>query len=354
MNFSAQNCEFFDTAGLLWYTENRKEAETVTRESLLTYLQACPTLENPLLVAGHPAPDTDAVVSALFEAWRLTLSGIPAVPVVQGTLSRETAWLLGDVTIPAVSTDGGNWVLTDHHDIDRYPGGVVAIVDHHPVAQGVDLTVVDVCIRPVGAATTLVAQRLKQAEMQLDATCARILLGAILLDTEGLSPFKAKPEDLEMVGWLTSLCDEEVGAFYDTLKEQLLSESDPAVLYRRDYRAYTAPDGTPLMGFAILKVKQGNLPDLADLRRRLAQDVAAGGYAVAVAKVVLYAPDNSREEYYLAAGPAADTVLTEVTAQSGPSARRTAADEVFLPADCRHWGRKRYAVKLMEILQKKE
>ena len=133
-----------------------------------------------------------------------------------------------------------------------------------------------------------------------------------------------------------------------------MSEDDVTVLYDRDFRAYTAPDGAPLMGFAILKVKQGNLPDLANLRHRLAQDVADYGYAATVAKIVLYAEDDTREEIYLAAGTAADAVLAEVMAHSGPSARQTAPDEVFLPADCHHWGRKRYALWLLEKLQKKD
>ncbi len=324
----------------------------MTYDKLLVYLRDCAVFETPVLVAGHPAPDTDAAVSSLFEAWRLTLSGTPAVPVLQGTLSRETAWLLGDVTFPAVTPEkGATWVLTDHHDVVAYDGEVVAIVDHHPVADGENLAEIDACIHPVGAATTIVAERLRDDAITPDAACARILLGAILLDTEGLSPYKAKPEDLEMVGWLSSLCGEEPMPLYSELREQLLSESDPTVLYERDFRAYAAPDGTPVMGFAILKVKQGNLPDLAAVRRRLAAD--AKRYPVAVAKVVLYAEDDTREEIYLAAGPSADTVLDEVVVHSGPSAQRTALDEVFLPADCHHWGRKRYAVRLMEILQKK-
>ena len=323
----------------------------MTYEGLKAYLRDCAAFDRPLTVTGHPSPDTDAAVSALFEAWRLTLSGVAAVPLLQGALSRETAWLLGEITFPAVPAPDGRWVLTDHHDADRYDGEVVGIIDHHPVAQGVDLSGIDACIRPVGAATTIVAERLKQAAMIPDAACARILLGAILLDTEGLSPHKAKPEDLAVVEWLVSLCREEPAAFYAALTEQLLSETDPAVLYERDYRVYTAPDGTPLMGFAILKVKAGHCPDLTVLRRRLAQD--GEKYAAAVAKIVLYAPDGGREEIYLAAGPAADTVLTEVTRRSGSSARRTAPDRVFLPADCHHWGRKRYANVLVELLQKK-
>lgn len=338
----------------MWYTVDRKAVNDVTIDRLKTYLRDCETMENPVYVTGHPAPDTDAAVSALFEAWRLTLSGTPAVPVLQGRLSRETAWLLGDVAFPSVTpAGGGRWVLTDHHDAERYDGTVVAIVDHHPVAHPQTIAEIDACIHLVGAATTLVVQRLQADGLSLDAACARILLGAVLLDTEGLSSHKAKAEDLAVAEWLGALCNEPAAPFYAALTEQLLSETDPTVLYDRDYRVYTAPDGAPVMGFAILKVKASAMPDRDAVRRRLAQDVATCGYAVAVAKISLYAPDGTREEVYLAAGPAADTVLTEVMTRSGPSAQRTAPDEVFLPADCAHWGRKRYATHLVEILTKK-
>ena len=323
----------------------------MTHTALLTYLRECAAVPNPVYVTGHPAPDTDAAVSSLFEAWRLTLAGTPAVPVLQGTLSRETAFLLGDVTFPNVRPVGGKWVLTDHHDVAAYDGEVVGIVDHHPVAEGENLAEIDACISLVGAATTLVAQRIRDDGITPDAACAKMLLGAILLDTEGLSPYKTKAEDLEMVAWLSALCGEDTAALYAVLKEELLSESDVTVLYDRDYRVYADSDGIPVMGFAILKVGQGNLPDLTAVRRRLATD--AQTYLVAVAKIVLYAPDDTREEIYLAAGSAADAVLTEVLVRSGGSAARTAPDELVLPADCHHWGRKRYANHFVEILSKK-
>ena len=324
----------------------------MTYENLVRFA-AQTTVPDAVYVTGHPAPDTDAAVSALFEAWRLTKNGTPALPVLQGTLSRETAFLLGGIGFPVKPKAGGKWVLTDHHDTAAYDGEVVAIVDHHPVAKGTNLAEIDACIRPVGAATTLVAQRIRRDGFSLDGACARILLGAILLDTEGLSSHKAKAEDLEMAAWLSLLCGEDTDAFYAILKEQLLSETDVTVLYERDFRAYADADGSPLLGFAILKVQSGCMPDREAVRRRLAEDADRYGYAATVAKIALYAPDNSREEYYLAAGPAADAVLTEVMTHSGESAQRTAPDEVYLPADCYHWGRKRYALKLMEKLHKK-
>ena len=75
-------------------------------------------------------------------------------------------------------------------------------------------------------------------------------------------------------------------------------------------------------------------------------------------RAVLRRPEPAEQTQILSMGSlqldtAADTVLVLVMTHSGPAARRTVPDEVFLPAECYHWGRKRYAVKLIEILQKK-
>ncbi len=324
----------------------------MTESALKQYLNTLPTGENVLTVTGHLAPDTDAVVSALFEAWRLTLGGTPAVPLVQGALPRETAWLLGSLAsaVPtAVAIDPARrLVLTDHHDVDAYPNTVVTIVDHHPLSAGVDLSGIHAAILPVGAATTLVAQRIRGDGITPDPACARMLLGAILLDTEGLSHHKAKAEDLEMAAWLVSLCGEDTTALFHSLRAELLSETDLATLYWRDYRRYTAPDGAPLLGWAILKVWADACPDLEGVRALLAADPEP----TRVAKIVLHHSDGSREEYYLADGIHADTLLTVVQTSAGAGAQRVTPDTVYLPAGCYHWGRKRYAARLMELLGK--
>lgn len=324
----------------------------MTADALQQYLNNLPAEGDFLTVTGHPAPDTDAVISALFEAWRLTLCGTPAVPLVQGTLPRETAWLLGDcaTAVPVADTvpPGARLVLTDHHDVDAYPNAVARIVDHHPLAKGVDLSGVHAAILPVGAATTLVARRIRADGITPDAACARILLGAILMDTEGLSSFKAKAEDLDTAAWLSALCGEDTATLFARLQAELLSETDVDTLYRRDYRRYTAPDGTPLLGWAILKVWADACPDLDRVRALLAADTEP----TRVAKIVLHRPDGSREEQYLAAGLAADALLTMVQTASGEGAQRMEPDRVFLSATCRHWGRKRYAAQLIEILGK--
>ena len=323
----------------------------MTENALKIYLQNLPQGEDTLTVTGHPAPDTDAVISALFEAWRLTIGGTPAAPLVQGALPRETAWLLGslgaDIPVANAPDPARRLVLTDHHDVGIYPNAVTAIVDHHPVSA-VDLTGIEAEITPVGAATTLVARRIRADGILLDAVCARILLGAILLDTEGLSSHKAKAEDWDVALWLVALCGEDIPALFAALRGQLLSETDVTTLYWRDYRRYAAPDGTPLLGWAILKVWADACPDMDGVRALLAADPEP----TRVAKIVLHNPDGTREEYYLADGAEAETLLTVVQTAAGEPAQRTAPDTVYLPAGCHHWGRKRYAAHLTDILSK--
>ena len=318
----------------------------MTAENLLCYLKNLPA---GCLVTGHPAPDTDAVVSALFEAWRLTLTGTPAAPVLQGSIPREAAWLLGEAAslVPTADTVDPHppLVLTDHHDRTAYDNPIVGVVDHHPLTA--DLTDIPALVRPVGAATTLVVEQLQRDGITPDSACARILLGAIVADTEGLSQYKAKPADVDAAAWLHELCGEDPAQLFAALRAELLSEDDVTTLYRRDYRRYSHPDGTPYLGWAILKVWADACPDLEAVRRLLTADTAA---PTRVAKVVLHhREDNTREEYYLAAGEWADDLLKLVQTAAGEDATRLQDWLVYLPATCHHWGRKRYALRLAEL-----
>lgn len=331
-------------------------------DALQGYLAACKEWKNPaLLVVGHTAPDGDAVVSSLLEAFRRHLTdGVQAVPVVQAaSLPRECAWLLGDIAPLAPTRErlarhpDTPLVLTDHFEEPRYPHRVVAVVDHHNPGPDTDFTGVDTTIKKVGATTTLVTLACRRDGLVPDPAVARILLGAILLDTDGLNPAKTHGEDREAVAWLAALCSEDVDAFYRALRAQLLSEEDPAVLYARDYRLYADRQGAPLLGFAILKVWDTALPDTAAVKTLLEQDVKESGCRVCLAKISAYTGDGRLTERYLAAGErtAVAAVLEAVLTAGGEQARST-ADGVFLPAEAVHRGRKWLALRLIEALEK--
>ncbi len=329
----------------------------MTAEQLREYLVAARQFPSPTVVTGHAAPDTDAAISALMEGWRrYATTGEHTVPVVRcDRLPSEIACLCGDLAplvplgdTPALTDPTLAVVLTDTHDEPAFNGRVCAVVDHH--IPTVPLDGIDADIRRVGATATIVASRFYEQGLVPDDTVARLLLGGIWMDTDGLSPHKATDADRAMSEWLAGLCHTPPRALYDTLQDALLSERDVDTLYRRDYRWYYDDAGEPLVGFAILKVKEGALPDRAAVRHRLAADAAASGARVCVAKIILYAADGTREERYLAAGDAAAPLLARVRTVAGASAVSVAADELYLPPACVHRGRKWYAQFFKEWL----
>ncbi len=273
-----------------------------------------------LFVMGHAAPDTDTVISALGEALRRTALGEEGVaPLVQGdALPREIAWLLGDVgpqfllsAAPAVqqqlSSPAVGFVLTDHQEEAALVDRVVAILDHHPRLPGLVFSTEDVELKPVGAATSLVALRWKRDGLVPDSAVARLLLGGILADTDGLSPTKTRPEDSAAAAWLVALSGADPEALFAALHRELLAETDPKALFFRDYRAF---DG---LGFAILKVWRKNAPDVKALHALLRETREAQRLMLALAKVVLYEPGGTRREAFFLDAPTA-SLCAEVRA----------------------------------------
>ncbi len=344
------------------YTAREKKkggiAVTVmTMDGLCNYLRDCHRGKAITLVVGHAAPDTDAAVSSVIEAWRRQLMGGAAVPVVRcNTLPTEVrelfceaaVWLpLGDdpfLTDPSVPV-----VLTDHHADPLFDGRVIAVIDHHLPAPGMCFSGIDTAIRPVGATTTMIAHLCREQGLIPDAAIARLLLGAILMDTDGLSPHKTTQEDREAVAWLTPLYGRDPMSLFARLQSLLLGETDVETLYRRDYRQY--PDAN--ISFAILKVWQHALPDKTAVQRLLEADATQNGRRLCVAKIALYNEQGLQEEHYLTAGDpqAADRLLNTVCAESKGAAIRVSPDEVYLPPGCPRHGRKWYARQLDEILK---
>ncbi len=329
----------------------------MTVEKLRAYLLAARQFPSPTVVTGHAAPDTDAAISALMEAWRrYQTTGEHTLPVIRcDRLPAEIACLCGDLApllplgdTPALTDPTRPVVLTDTHDEPAFAGRIRAVVDHH--VPTVPLDGIDADIRRVGATATIVADRCCRQGLVPDATVARLLLGGIWMDTDGLSAHKATDADRAMSDRLATLTDIAPQQLYATLQEALLGERDVETLYRRDYRRYYDDDGVLLVGFAILKVRQGALPDRAAVRRLLAADVAASGARVCVAKIILYAADGTREEHYLAAGDGVTALLTRVREVAGAGAVPLSEDELYLPSVCVHRGRKWYAQFFKEWL----
>ena len=321
------------------------QTSPMTLAGLIEYLSACKAAlpHEAVLVRGHDAPDTDAVVSSVVEAYRRRLTdGTPAVPLIPADdLPAEIAWLLGETLAPLllrereVTARDARFILTDHHDIaDKR---VVAIVDHHQLSTAIP-DGIEADVRPVGAATTLVAERCLTDGLVPDAAMARILLGAILADTEGLSPAKTRAEDYAVAERLTALWGGDAAALFGDLRRRLLAETELTTLYRRDYRRFG-----DALGFAVVKVWDTTPVDEDALRELLAADRESGGVAAALAKIARYGQNGLKSEAYLISAPTAltDTLAAAIRHAAGDAASLSAPDRVDLPANAAHLSRKR-------------
>ena len=315
-------------------------------------------------VMGHAAPDTDTVVSSLAEAYRRARRGEPGIaPLVQGQrLPREVAWLLGDTgALMPLSCDPDffrrmadpsvTFILTDHQEEEALAGRVAGVIDHHPRLPGVPLPAADVDIRTVGAATSLIALRWQQDGLRPDRAVARLLLGAILADTEGLLPAKVKDEDARAARWLISLSEEDPAALFDALRTQLLAETDLTALYQRDYRAFQG------LGFAILKIQAETPVEVPRLKAMLEEDRQQQGLRLCLAKVARYGQDGLREEtYYMAAAtPALAAAAVQVLHTASGGTVTAAADGGWhIPPEGKHLSRKRLVPLLLPLTAPKK
>lgn len=336
------------------------QTKPMTVAGLTEYLRQCrATLpQRAVFVCGHDAPDTDAVVSSVAEAYRRHLTdGTPTVPIVPAeSLSAEIAYLLGDELAAhllfeqdisaKIAAPDASFILTDHHDIRGRR--VVAIVDHHLPSEDTDLSGIDTGIRPVGAATTLVVERCLQDGLIPDAEMARLLLGAILADTEGLSPAKTRTEDRAVAQWLTALWGGDPVALFADLRRRLLTETDLATLYRRDYRRF----GDEL-GFAVIKVWDTTPVDEDALRAMLAADREGSDVAATLAKITRYGQNGLKDETYLISAPPAlmQTIADAIRRATG-NANAPTPDRVDLPHTAMHLSRKRLVPVLLPMLKK--
>ncbi|KAJ1741866.1 Exopolyphosphatase [Coemansia sp. RSA 989] len=208
-----------------------------------------------VLVLGNESADMDSVVSSISLAYLLQATlpqthwAIPVINTNRADMSlRPDCQAALQSIMPAASLDS----LTFIDDLD--PDGRIWLVDHNapaarqselePLVEGIVDHHVDEgrClgakwrqIEMVGSCSTLVAERLfRQAQSHpdlMDADLAKLLLGAILLDTSNLDPAaqRATSRDVEMANWLTPQVSWIAAG---SIAPESLNVSNPRELYK--------------------------------------------------------------------------------------------------------------------------
>ncbi|HFI0578249.1 TPA: manganese-dependent inorganic pyrophosphatase [Streptococcus suis] len=148
------------------------------------------------LVFGHQNPDTDAIASSYGWAHlEREVFGRDAEAVALGTPNEETAFALDyfGVTAPRVvesaKAEGVSQViLTDHNEFqqsitDIKDVEVVAVIDHHRVANFETANPLYMRLEPVGSASSIVYRAFKENGVTPPKEVAGLLLSGLISDT---------------------------------------------------------------------------------------------------------------------------------------------------------------------------
>ena len=145
-----------------------------------------------LYIFGHKIPDSDSIISAIAMSYLKNKLGVESIPVRQGDINPETAFILDKFNLKApelkTSFSGEEVYLTDFSDIAQAPDDIseatiVGIVDHHKLGDLTTSTPLECWIRPVGCTNTIVKEMFDYYEIEIPKDIAGAMMCAILSDT---------------------------------------------------------------------------------------------------------------------------------------------------------------------------
>ncbi|ORY09811.1 hypothetical protein BCR34DRAFT_540285 [Clohesyomyces aquaticus] len=206
-------------------------------------------------VLGHPRPDADSVISAIFEAMRRRVSypSRAALPWAE-SVPREVRALLGEhVTQMLLSTKKpgreNDIVLVDCHESSmQLQMGVRGIIDHHIVRKKFPYYVA-VSHEVSWSSTLQVYVKILGSGWDLDTRLARVLLEATILEAE--------PSLLNFMGEIDRLAIARLRKIalsartYRHLMGLMIDTEDARELFYRDYRQ-------TCYGFSVVKSMVSN------------------------------------------------------------------------------------------------
>ncbi|WEV60880.1 manganese-dependent inorganic pyrophosphatase [Streptococcaceae bacterium ESL0729] len=149
-----------------------------------------------VFVFGHLNPDTDAIASSVAYANLVReTEGLEAEAVALGTPNEETVFVLDyfkmdapRVVESAGSEDVSKVILTDHNEAQQSISDikdleVLAVIDHHRVANFETANPLFMRLEPVGSASSIVYRMYKERGLEVGPEIAGLLLSGLVSDT---------------------------------------------------------------------------------------------------------------------------------------------------------------------------
>jgi manganese-dependent inorganic pyrophosphatase len=163
-------------------------------------------------------------------------------------------------------------ILVDHNELsqavaDADEAEIVAVLDHHRLANPATAAPIPFVVDPVGSTSTLVAEYCRNRKLDPPRALAGMLLSGILSDTLVFRSPTATDRDRAVAAWLAGIAQVEVAAYGDELLHASpgLTARTPGEIIDTDRKSYQM-SGTPV---SIGQVEVTVLQELPDRRADL-------------------------------------------------------------------------------------
>lgn len=230
-----------------------------------------------ILVFGHQNPDTDAIGAAIAFANLQKELGKDAEAVALGEPNEETAFALNHfgLTAPRVVETVANEVeqvmLVDHNEFQQSAADIekveiLAVVDHHRIANFQTANPLYYRAEPVGCTSTIILKLYKENSVEVPKNIAGMMLSAIVSDTLLFKSPTCTQEDVQAAKELAEIAGVDLEGYgLEMLKAGTnLGTKSAAELIDLDAKSFP-------MGGSNLRIAQVNTVDLAEVFLRQAE-----------------------------------------------------------------------------------
>lgn len=230
-----------------------------------------------ILVFGHQNPDTDAIGAAIAFANLQKELGKDAEAVALGEPNEETTFALNHfgLTAPRVVETVANEVeqvmLVDHNEFQQSAADIekveiLAVVDHHRIANFQTANPLYYRAEPVGCTSTIILKLYKENNVEVPKNIAGMMLSAIVSDTLLFKSPTCTQEDVQAAKELAEIAGVDLEGYgLEMLKAGTnLGTKSAAELIDLDAKSFP-------MGGSNLRIAQVNTVDLAEVFARQAE-----------------------------------------------------------------------------------
>lgn len=227
-----------------------------------------------ILVFGHKNPDTDAIGTAIAFSYLQNQVGQNTEAVALGTPNEETQYALNYFQLRAprvvtsVKKENADVMLIDHNEFQQSISDIVdvnilAVVDHHRIANFETANPLYYRAEPVGCTSTIVLKLFKENQVNIPKKIAGIMLSAIISDTLLFKSPTCTSEDEAAAIELAELAEVDLNTYgLEMLKAGTnLSNKSAKVLLNLDAKSFP-------MGKTNVRIAQVNTVDPKEIINR--------------------------------------------------------------------------------------